>query len=130
MLDAAGPAVVQILDVLAAGKTPALVHCAAGKDRTGVAVAMLLAVAGVEPAAIVADYALTGMRIEAVIAALAVRGAVNTRGLPPVLQQAPAAVMEGFLDEVQTRDGGAEQWFLANGAEPGSIARWRRILVD
>ena len=36
---------------------PALVHCAAGKDRTGVLVAIVLEVAGVERAAVVEDYA-------------------------------------------------------------------------
>jgi protein-tyrosine phosphatase len=36
-----------------------VVHCFGGRDRTGVLVALALAVAGVEPAAIVADYALT-----------------------------------------------------------------------
>ena len=35
----------------------AIVHCAAGKDRTGVVVALALTAAGVEPEAIVADYA-------------------------------------------------------------------------
>lgn len=35
---------------------PALVHCSAGKDRTGVAVALLLRVLGVPEAAVLADY--------------------------------------------------------------------------
>ncbi len=38
---------------------PTLVHCAAGKDRTGMAVALLLAALGVDPVDIVADYMLT-----------------------------------------------------------------------
>lgn len=36
-----------------------LVHCAAGKDRTGIVVALLLSVAGVDRAAIAEDYALS-----------------------------------------------------------------------
>ena len=36
-----------------------VVHCAAGKDRTGVLVALALSVAGVEPDEIAADYART-----------------------------------------------------------------------
>jgi protein tyrosine/serine phosphatase len=36
-----------------------LVHCAAGKDRTGVVVALLLSIAGVERQAIAEDYALS-----------------------------------------------------------------------
>ncbi|WBX85795.1 tyrosine-protein phosphatase [Sphingosinicella microcystinivorans] len=41
---------------IARGHTPLLFHCAAGKDRTGVASALLLALLGVGREAIVADY--------------------------------------------------------------------------
>ena len=45
----------------------AIVHCAAGKDRTGVVIALALTIAGVEPEVIVADYVATDERIEAII---------------------------------------------------------------
>ena len=48
-----------------------VVHCAAGKDRTGVVVALSLAVAGVPYEEIVADYAMTADVIEALVAKLA-----------------------------------------------------------
>jgi len=38
---------------------PALIHCAAGKDRTGVVVGLLLAVARVPPEVIIEDYAMS-----------------------------------------------------------------------
>jgi protein-tyrosine phosphatase len=44
---------------LAAGEVPLLVHCTAGKDRTGVAIALLLASIGVPRSAIDRDYSLT-----------------------------------------------------------------------
>ena len=44
---------------------PTLVHCAAGKDRTGVLVAIVLDVVGVRREAVVADYALSAERVEA-----------------------------------------------------------------
>ena len=61
-----------------------LVHCAAGKDRTGVVVALALDAAGVDRGAIVADYLATGARIDAIIARLVSsptyrRGARGTR---------------------------------------------------
>jgi protein-tyrosine phosphatase len=43
--------------IAAAGPAPLLFHCVAGKDRTGVIAALLLALADVLPAAIAADYA-------------------------------------------------------------------------
>jgi len=48
-----------------------VVHCAAGKDRTGVVVALALAVADVPHEEIVADYAMTADVIEALVARLA-----------------------------------------------------------
>src|SRR5271156_6629966 len=48
----------------------ALVHCAAGKDRTGVVVALALTAAGVRRQAVVADYAATGERTEAILGRL------------------------------------------------------------
>lgn len=44
---------------IAEGDLPVLFHCAAGKDRTGIAAALLLTLLGVERDVIVDDYALT-----------------------------------------------------------------------
>jgi len=48
-----------IVSRIAQGDVPVLVHCAAGKDRTGIAVALLLAVLDVPRETIVEDYLLT-----------------------------------------------------------------------
>ncbi|WP_026926046.1 tyrosine-protein phosphatase [Granulicoccus phenolivorans] len=45
----------------------ALVHCAAGKDRTGTTVALSLLLVGAEPDAVVADYAASSERIDRII---------------------------------------------------------------
>ena len=52
-----------IIRDLATGAAPCIVHCSAGKDRTGVAAALILSALGVEWEAIVEDYALTQERI-------------------------------------------------------------------
>lgn len=49
----------RLVEVAAYGPGPLLVHCAAGKDRTGVAVALLLRAAGVDRATVAADFAAT-----------------------------------------------------------------------
>lgn len=51
-----------LFDALAAGEWPAVIHCTAGKDRTGFTVAMLLAALGVHRDAIYADYLLGSRR--------------------------------------------------------------------
>src|SRR5690606_39936022 len=59
-----GDSIVAALRVMARTDGAAIVHCAAGKDRTGVVCALALDVAGVTREAIVADYAQTGERSE------------------------------------------------------------------
>ncbi|ARP73285.1 protein-tyrosine-phosphatase [Streptomyces pluripotens] len=46
----------QVLHALAEDSVPALMHCAAGKDRAGISIAVTLLAVGVEREAIVADY--------------------------------------------------------------------------
>jgi protein-tyrosine phosphatase len=48
-----------IFSQVAQDRAPLIVHCAAGKDRTGIAIALLLALLGVPEETIVADYLLT-----------------------------------------------------------------------
>ncbi len=61
MLDVGAPALAGALTMLAdAGRLPAVFHCAAGKDRTGVLAAMVLSLLGVNDEIIIADYSLSG----------------------------------------------------------------------
>lgn len=56
----------QVLGFIAtAGPGPLLFHCVAGKDRTGLIAALLLALADVEPQAIAADYAASSDNLRA-----------------------------------------------------------------
>ena len=109
--------VVGALRSVATAPGAAIVHCAAGKDRTGVLVALALTVAGVEPDAIVADYAASEERIEAIIERLA-RSKMYAGGVngTPVRAHAPRAeTMKAFLEQLDGRYGGAEAWAAANG---------------
>lgn len=54
-----GPRIRGLFECIATGKAPVVVHCAAGKDRTGVAIAVLLSALGVARETIVDDYLLT-----------------------------------------------------------------------
>lgn len=58
VLEHTRPQLKAVLEIIAgAAAEPLLFHCVAGKDRTGLIAALLLALADVEPAAIAADYA-------------------------------------------------------------------------
>ena len=64
------PEIGTILRDLATGDEPAIIHCTAGKDRTGVVTAILLRVLGVPQAAIDADYLRSNDAIPAQMARL------------------------------------------------------------
>jgi len=53
------PRIRGFLECIADERVPVVIHCAAGKDRTGVAIAVLLRALGVEEATILEDYLLT-----------------------------------------------------------------------
>ena len=96
-----------MIRVLAESPAPAVYHCAAGKDRTGVISAVLLGLLGVEEGIIVADYALSSANIDAIIerlnAAEGYRAMLET--LPPETMHALPQTMEGFLARIAQRYG-------------------------
>ena len=59
-----GPVVAVVRAIAHAEPGCVAFHCAGGKDRTGLVVAMSLVVAGVEPEVVAADYALTEARLQ------------------------------------------------------------------
>jgi protein-tyrosine phosphatase len=110
--------VVGALRSIARAPGAALVHCAAGKDRTGVVVALALSVAGVQRDAIVADYAASGTRIGAILARLRASPtyAADLADRPGDDEHRPRAErMVTFLDQVDARYGGVRSWLSAQG---------------
>lgn len=108
----------------------ALVHCAAGKDRTGVIVALALTVAGVEPEAIVADYMATGERIDAIVERLRrSRTYADDINSKPVQAHLPRAeTMKSFLEQLHVRYGGLERWLAGNGFADDELSLLRAKL--
>jgi protein-tyrosine phosphatase len=125
-VEAAGTNVGRALKVLADPDSgPTLVHCAAGKDRTGVVVALALSLAGVNRDAVVADYLRSAERADQILARLQ---ATTTYG--PSLAGVPVeditprrGSMEGFLDHVDTAYGGVHGLALSLGVSEEEIAR-------
>jgi protein-tyrosine phosphatase len=104
-----------------------VVHCTAGKDRTGTVVALALAEAGVRRQAIVADYAASAERYEAVLRRHAKAAADDELARLAALRHAPRAVtMERFLDALDEQAGGTGAWLTAHGwteADRGALQR-------
>jgi protein-tyrosine phosphatase len=116
-----------------ADRLPALVHCSAGKDRTGLFIALVLEVLGVERSLIVEDYALTGVlrpnRVEAYAALL------REAGVEPdavrVLFETPAAAMELALRHLDYEYGGAAAYLVDRGGlAPADLDALRVALTE
>jgi protein-tyrosine phosphatase len=108
-----------------------LVHCAAGKDRTGVVVAMALAAVGVAEADIGRDYAATQERMHAVLASLA-RSELYARDVADADQipHATADLMATVLVAVRRRFGGVGAWLSEHGWTAMDQARLEHKLLD
>jgi protein tyrosine/serine phosphatase len=122
--------VVGALRSIIAAPGAAIVHCAAGKDRTGVVVALALTIAGVEPEIIVADYVATNERIEEIIERLSrskmYGGSVSTK--PIRAHEARAETMRAFLEQLDVRYGGLPKWLADNGFAAAETAQLRARL--
>ena len=109
--------VVGALRSIAYSQGAALVHCAAGKDRTGVVVALALTVAGVPPQAVVSDYAASGERTEAIMDRLR-RSRLYARDInsrPADLHRPRPETMTAFLEQMDARYGGVVSWLTDHG---------------
>jgi protein-tyrosine phosphatase len=131
-LDERPDSVLAALRLIAGTDGATLVHCAAGKDRTGVVIAFALAEVGVTRAAIVADYVRSAEAIEAIFTRLFARAtyAGDLDGSDPDKHRPRAETMERFLDGLDERYGGAGGWLRSHGWTEHDAAALRQRLLD
>lgn len=108
---------------------PTLIHCAAGKDRTGIVVAVLLLLAGVEPEAVLADYLATAVGMDGVIARLAGVGALRPERVLDEWFTAPEEAGRLVVETVLAHPGGPEGWYAEHGGDIAALARFRARFV-
>jgi protein-tyrosine phosphatase len=112
---------------------PVLVHCAAGKDRTGVLVAIMLRAAGVTREAVAADYDLTSQRTDQMRARLRAhpgRAAIATSEPthPSAWSTSPEA-LAAVLDLLDAGHPDGADWFTGHGVGPNLRHRWSDRLL-
>ena len=137
MLDATVPQLLAVAELVASAAGPVLLHCAAGKDRTGLAVAVLLTAVGVPEELVVADYVRSGDKRADLLERMAQSQAPPQREAyrarlaeaPAELFDAPAAVIAGVLARLAAHHGGAVGWLAAGGLDPDVLAGLRDRLV-
>jgi protein-tyrosine phosphatase len=125
---------VSTLEILAApGALPGLVHCRAGKDRTGMVIAMALSAVGVPDDTLAEDYGLTETtytdEIRATYAAEAVTMGVRTSRVGALMGSPPVALRTA-LGVLRARHGSVRQYLLDQGLAPESLEALRKALVQ
>jgi protein-tyrosine phosphatase len=134
MIDDCGAEIASAIALLCAdGALPGLVHCTAGKDRTGLVMALVLEVIGVPDEVIAADYALS----EAYLDTGTARAISRIRAISGVGRWldlgalgASPQVIHDALARVRARSGTVSEYLIGNGLTPGDLASLRTALVE
>lgn len=110
---------------------PAVIHCAAGKDRTGVTVALLLRLLGVPDEVIVLDYTLTDRNMARLIERLRISGVVSTDvAYPAHFYRAAPETMDTFLASLDDTWGSAEAYLTDAGVSRDHVETLRNRLLE
>ena len=133
VLDERGEMVKEILETVSQpGALPAVFHCTAGKDRTGVLAALLLGIAGVPRERIVEDYALSARFLYG--STVVPPDGSGANEIPPYEEYqamwCPPAAMGMTLDHLESKYGGIEAYVKSVGVEDATVSRIRDALVE
>ncbi len=120
---------------LLAGDAPLAFNCSAGKDRTGIAAALLLTALGVPRATVIDDYLLTNRYLDPRKLIAQAGNAGPLAAMPPAAAQAMMAAdrryIEAALKVVDTHAGGAAGWLRDDmGLSAADIAKLRGMYLD
>lgn len=132
LVDDAAPALATVARSVVE-EQPVLVHCTVGKDRTGVSIALILAAAGVDEDAVVADYARTAASLPAArnrqVVAWLRAAHPEARHAVELATASPAPVMRTLLGRLQAQYGSARDYLSAAGVGDAELVELRRILI-
>ncbi len=131
VLDERGEMIARILETVSEpGTLPAVFHCTAGKDRTGVLAALLLGIAGVPHPRIVEDYSLSARFLYG----STVVPSGGSGELPPYQEYqskwCPPAAMGLTLDHVESKYGGIDSYLKSIGVDDAVLIRIRDSLAE
>ena len=127
MMEYAQDRIAGVVSIIARSPGATVYHCAAGKDRTGVISSVLLGVLGVDDELIVADYALSAERIDAIIDRV-----MNMKGYADTLEEMPEDTlharpesMEAVLAGVASRWGSMAEFLREGGVTQAELEALR-----
>lgn len=127
--------VTALREIADTGDQAVVVHCTAGKDRTGIVVALALSAVGVDRETVVADYSATeanldGPWLEEMVALVRSHGVEVTPDLRIILGGSPPEALEEALGMLDRDYGGVREYLLDAGFDEVELAKLRSVLVE
>lgn len=124
-----------VIDAEGSERPGVLFHCTAGKDRTGLAAALLLSAAGIPRKDIVADYVqtetnLAGPFAQQLTALITAIGIPLTPRLEILATRSPKSAINAALDWIGRDNGTAIDYFKSGGLSDDEVEQLRRALVS
>ena len=121
-----------VRDLSEIGEWRTVIHCRAGKDRTGVVTAVVLDLLGVSNEDIAEDYSLTALAMPDIMNRLrqSPTYSENVKKLPDEMYSATKETMIKFLELAKQELGAFESWLLANGVMERELDQLRDNLLE
>lgn len=133
-LDFCRPELAAIVGAVAAAPAGGvLLHCHAGKDRTGIVAALLLGLVGVPDGVIAADYAASEAQLWPLFRRMQADAAGDPIRLAALQHKVPAAppeTMLAMLAHLRNRYGGVRAYLLSAGLTETTLARIEERLLE
>ena len=116
------------------GDDAVLVHCTAGKDRTGLVIALTLIAAGVDRSSVIEDYAQTEKHLpaallDAIVERLRAEHVPDSVNLDELVRQSPAVALERILGRLDSEYGSVTGFLVEHGLTDDELKRLRSVLV-
>jgi protein-tyrosine phosphatase len=116
------------------GSHPVLVHCTAGKDRTGLVVALALLAVGVDKDDVIADYAATetnlaGEWAATMLSRMVESGVVSTPAIEHIISASPPELITETIEQIEEQFGSAAGYLVAHGFTASDLDALREALV-
>ncbi len=117
------------------GDKAVLIHCTAGKDRTGIVVALALLAVGVDHETVIADYAeseanLRGAWLDGMLELIKSHEVEITPSLRVLLGGSPPDALRSAIDLIEKKHGSVRQYLLDAGLSELDLASLRSVLVE
>jgi protein-tyrosine phosphatase len=127
--DLGGPIAAVVEELCKPEALPALVHCAAGKDRTGIIIGLVLSAIGVADADVARDYAASEENLSSSFFRALAEDTDDGRVNLTALHGSDAADMLRVLALVREVSGGARAYLLAHGLSQDALDRLAETLL-